>query len=228
MACKCNGASIGPIFLRIALGVIFLWAGLGKVIATSIVSGDDVKLLQEMGVTAKTATVQGATGTPAPAATDKMEVSNTYQIALMLKKYEKPAGDKQVQMWPKALTKNAWPVWAAYACTATELVGGMLLLVGGLTRLAAFGLASVMMTAMWLTVIGPAIASGKTHLGFLPADEPARATLLMGDFSMFQLQFVCFMMAMAVLCTGSGALGLDNVLFSKGGGKKPAKPAAEE
>jgi|GEM_PF-2592420 len=239
MACKCSGSSIGPLFLRIAVGIIFLWAALAKVIGTSEVSGADAAALKEMGVTPKTATVQGAATaasgkTPAtPAAVsggDKLEVSNAYRLALMLKGMEQPVGDKKIQMWPVALTKGEWPVWAAYACTAIELVGGALILVGGLTRLSAFGIASVMMVAMWLTVIGPAIASGNTHLGFLPADAPARATLLMGDFSMFQLQFLCLMMSLALVFLGSGALGIDNVLFGKGsGGKKPRPaPAAEE
>jgi uncharacterized membrane protein YphA (DoxX/SURF4 family) len=238
MACKCSGSSIGPLFLRIAVGIIFLWAGLAKVIGTSEVSGADAAALKEMGVTPKTATVQGAATaasgkTPATApipATDKLEVSNAYRLALMLKGMDKPVGDKQVQLWPVALTKERWPVWAAYACTAIELVGGALILVGGLTRLSAFGIASVMMVAMWLTVIGPAIASGHTHLGFLPADAPARATLLMGDFSMFQLQFLCLMMSLALVFLGSGALGIDNVLFGKGSSSKKPRPApaAEE
>lgn len=227
MACKCTGSSLGPLILRIALGIIFVWAGLTKVLATAEVTGDDVTKLKAMGVTPKTATVEGATGNPQAASNDKLQVSMGYMLALQLKNLEEPVGDNKLRLWPRPLTQGKWPVWAAYACTFTELVGGALLLIGGLTRLAAFGIAFTMMTAMWLTVIGPAIASGKTHLGFLPGAEP----LLGGNFMMVQFQFVLCLMAWAVVFTGSGALALDNILFA-GRGKKPSKPkpaaAAEE
>ncbi|HYE63412.1 MAG TPA: DoxX family membrane protein [Phycisphaerales bacterium] len=218
MACKCTSASLGPLILRTALAVVFIWAGLTKVLATTEVTGKDVTLLKEMGVTPKTATVDGVTGTPAAASSDKLEVSLAYTLALHLRKLEQPQGEQQITLWPKALTQDRWPVWAAYACTFTELVGGALLLIGGLTRLAAFGIATTMMTAMWLTVIGPAIASGKTHLGFLPDTEP----LLGGNFMMVQFQFTLCLAAWALVFLGCGALGLDNALFGRG--KKPSKP----
>ena len=143
MSCKPSGA-FGPVFLRICLGLIFVWAGLGKVLTTTTVTGSDVTLLKEMGVTPKTATVAGATGTPKAADSNELEVSNAYLLALSLKKAAVPVeaeGGGKMQLWPDALAKGRLPVYAAYACVLTELLGGALVLLGAITRLCAFGLA---------------------------------------------------------------------------------------
>jgi uncharacterized membrane protein YphA (DoxX/SURF4 family) len=224
MSCKSSG-TFGPVFLRICLGVIFIWAGLGKVITTTTVTGSDVTLLKEMGVTPKTATVAGATGKAAkPEDSNELEVSNAYLLALSLKKAAVPVegdGGGKMQLWPDALAKGKMPVYAAYACVLTELLGGALVLLGAITRLSAFGLASTMLIAMWLTQFGPAIQSGKTVLGFLPAHADA----LRADWSPLMLQFSLFCAAMALVFLGCGCLGIDRVLFGKSGGSP--KPKAE-
>jgi uncharacterized membrane protein YphA (DoxX/SURF4 family) len=212
------------VFLRICLGLIFVWAGLGKVLTTTTVTGSDVTLLKEMGVTPKTATVAGATGTPKAADSNELEVSNAYLLALSLKKAAVPVeaeGGGKMQLWPDALAKGRLPVYAAYACVLTELLGGALVLLGAITRLCAFGLACTMLVAMWLTQFGPAIQSGKTVLGFLPAHADA----LRADWQPLMLQFSLFSAAMALVFLGCGCLGVDRVLFGKSGGSP--KPKAE-
>lgn len=47
-----SGSSIAPIFLRLCLGITFVWAGLGKVMNESAVSGDAAAVLANMGVIA--------------------------------------------------------------------------------------------------------------------------------------------------------------------------------
>jgi uncharacterized membrane protein YphA (DoxX/SURF4 family) len=47
-----SGSSIAPIFLRLCLGITFVWAGLGKVMNESAVSGDSAAVLANMGVIA--------------------------------------------------------------------------------------------------------------------------------------------------------------------------------
>lgn len=222
MACKSSGGSFGPVFLRLCLGIVFIWAGLGKVVGTTTVSGQDAAALKEMGVTPKTATVQGATGTPAPAEADSLEVSNAYLLALMLKNAAKPAEGAAMALWPQRLSGGRWPVYSAYACVLTELVGGALVLLGALTRVSALGIATVMATAMWLTQIGPAVASGKTKLGFLP-DIP----IFGPGWDHLMLQFCLFSVAMALVWLGAGCLGLDRVLFPGAPAPKPKAPAAE-
>ncbi len=49
MAKSC-GTCCAPMFLRIALGVVFVWAGLGKVCNDVSVKGDDAAALANMGV----------------------------------------------------------------------------------------------------------------------------------------------------------------------------------
>ncbi|MEZ6319373.1 MAG: DoxX family protein [Phycisphaerales bacterium] len=110
--------------------------------------------------------------------------------------------------WPQALAKKPWPYALAWAVTLTELIGGVLLLVGLFTRLSALAISGVMLGAMWLTQIGPAIQSGHTILGFLPdypRFDPGWMTL-MWQFSLFAASFAVFLL-------GSGVIGIDRALF---------------
>lgn len=45
-----TGSSVAPLFLRFALGITFLWAGLGKVLQSMPVQGEDAAILANMGV----------------------------------------------------------------------------------------------------------------------------------------------------------------------------------
>jgi uncharacterized membrane protein YphA (DoxX/SURF4 family) len=214
MACKTSGAaSIGPIFLRLALGIIFIWAGLGKVLGKMEVKGDDVAVLKEMGI--------GAT-TPSGTEATVLEVPASNILALTIKKASVPPEDatNKIPLWPPALAQGPWPKYTAYTVTITELVGGALILFGALTRLSAFALAGVMLGAMWLTQFGPAIQSGSTQYGFLPDKS-----FFGPGWEHLQIQFILFCVAMGLLFTGCGKLGLDCALF---GGRPPApKPKPE-
>ncbi|MEL7471982.1 MAG: DoxX family protein [Planctomycetota bacterium] len=46
-----SAVNIAPLFIRLALGLTFIWAGLGKVIPTVPVSADEAATLIELGVT---------------------------------------------------------------------------------------------------------------------------------------------------------------------------------
>ncbi len=93
----------------------------------------------------------------------------------------------------------------------TEFFGGILLAIGLLTRPAAFALAYTMGVAMWLTVIGPAVQSGNTVAGFLPAydafDVNAWRTPLW--------QFALLGASLALLFAGSGTLAFDRAIFGR-------------
>jgi putative oxidoreductase len=102
----------------------------------------------------------------------------------------------------------------AWAVAITELAGGLCLLLGLLTRLAAFGIAGVMLGAMWLTQIGPAIQSGKTTLGFLP-DYGAFDGM---KWEPLMFQFALCAAALALAFLGPGRLSLDTALLSGRGG----------
>lgn len=289
MAKSAPTTSYGPCFLRLALGVIFLFAGLTKVVCTATVTGEDAVLLADMGITAdnaslpdtlahpetvlpkqpapslnpppvtnpanpaktraaRPAAVEGKSDRPrrqtlrnerapdAPVVTlaafaprsGAVQVSQAYMLALMLKKSAAPVADADhgPALWPAALASGRRPVYAAYACVLAELIGGAFVLVGALTRVGAVMIAGVMLTAMWLTQIGPAIRGGNALLGFLPRlamDDPAWQGL------MFQFTLLCA--ALALMALGCGRWGLDRSLFPRGGGgaakPRPAAPAEE-
>jgi uncharacterized membrane protein YphA (DoxX/SURF4 family) len=71
-----SAVTIAPIFLRIALGVIFVWAGLGKFFATGDVGPDEAARLANLGVLkpgapATPPQLPPAPGTPIPGETPK-------------------------------------------------------------------------------------------------------------------------------------------------------------
>jgi putative oxidoreductase len=89
------------------------------------------------------------------------------------------------------------PVWLGYVAAFTEFFGGMLLIVGLLTRVAAF-----------MTAIDMAVAIIKVHLH----------AGLMGPNS-FALPLSLFAMSLMLVFTGCGWLGLDDFV-GKGQGAR--------
>src|ERR1700733_13995443 len=86
------------------------------------------------------------------------------------------------------VTRLHLPVWLGYVAAFTEFFGGMLIVVGLLTRIAA------LMTAIEMAV---AIIKVHIHGG------------LMGPNS-FALPLTCFAIALMLVFTGCGWLGLDD------------------
>ncbi len=97
------------------------------------------------------------------------------------------------------VTRLHLPVWLGYASAFTEFFGGMLLIVGLLTRLAAL-----------MTAIDMAVAIAKIHLH----------GGLMGPNS-FAFPLALFSIALMLVFTGCGWLGLDD--FVGRGGSTRAK-----
>ncbi|MCK6477574.1 MAG: DoxX family membrane protein [Phycisphaerales bacterium] len=122
-----------------------------------------------------------------------------------------PDGSPGMALVPAKAADGKTPIILAWAATITELAAGVFVLIGFLTRLSAFSLACVMAVAMWLTQIGPAIASGAAKLGFLPnlpsAFDPGYQTLL--------LQFILLCASLSLMFAGAGMLSLDRLLFHR-------------
>ncbi|HZW08735.1 MAG TPA: DoxX family membrane protein [Phycisphaerales bacterium] len=285
--------ALAPVFLRLALAVTFLWAGLSKFMERDEFSGEDAAILANYGVIpnphraggpptlpdppAEEIDPQSAAGRrPAPAirlatwqpedapqteppaepdtetppaqresaapetapaprvlATaddfpEPVSARRYAQLVLLLHRAIHPGLDPEDssprrQLWPdidRTLDYDPWPVWAARAVALTEVIGGILVAIGLLTRLAALALAGVMLGALWLTTIGPAIQSGNTVLGVLPdypRFDPAWQTPLM--------QFIVLCMALALFFAGPGTLSLDRLLLGGPARTPPAKPA---
>lgn len=123
------------------------------------------------------------------------------------------SGKPRMKLWPAALGSGNWPRYFALAVVIAELGGGVLVGLGLLTRLGAASLAGVMLGAMWLDQIGPAMQAGNTILWLLPAhdawDVAAWRPLLW--------QFALLCCAGAVVLLGAGAPSLDRALGWFGG-----------
>lgn len=150
----------------------------------------------------------------------KTPVRPMYMLALGLRTAAEPPkrddGTTPMALWPASMGRGAWPLRWAYIVTGIELIGGVLVLIGVFSRLWAFLLACVMLGAIWLTQVGPAMQSGNAILGFLP-NHPAwdgeKWMPLMWTFGLL-------MMSLALLAGGPGRWSIDGMLFggSDGGG----------
>ncbi len=163
------------------------------------------------GALASTSTVTGRTFTPADFESNA-DLPMLYQVAITLHNYSTdPAvradGSKPMRLWPSSLGQGTWPVRLAWAVVLTEFVGGCLVLIGFLSRLAALGLAGVMLGALWLATIGPAIHAPTSFLGFLP-----KLSSFEGWHS-FMLQLCALACAVGVACIGAGWLSVDGFVF---------------
>lgn len=125
-----------------------------------------------------------------------------------------PTVTTPMPLWPAALASGRLPVYFAWAAALTEIIAGLFLLVGLLTRVSALSLAGTMLAAIWLTEIGPAIQSGNTVLSFIPAYGPFAfdaANKFMFASLLWQTSLLCS--ALALTFTGPGALSFDRALF---------------
>ncbi|MFG0259238.1 MAG: DoxX family membrane protein [Phycisphaerales bacterium JB041] len=275
------GLAIAPLFLRLVLALVFIWAGLGKFVHSFPVQGEDAAVLANYGVipnphapsraappidsddaadpiapeegdtdgggaidsgegpqarngpagpgSARLVSFQGAeparvlaTGADFPEA---VEVRGYAGLVLALHRAINPGLNPDdstplMRLWPDfdpGTEYDPWPRHAALAAALTELIGGILILVGLLTRFSAFAISNVMLVAMWLTGFGPAIQSGSTRLGFLP-DYPWFGS---DQWTLLLFQFSLCGAALALVFAGPGTLSLDRLLL---GGSRKAPP----
>lgn len=118
---------------------------------------------------------------------------------------------RPMPLWPSAIGSPPWPVVFARAAAWTELIAGVLLLVGLFTRLGGLSIAGIMGVAMWLTQIGPALQSGDTWLGFLPMNDPMDPA----SYTKILYQLALLAMGLALLFSGPGMLSIDRWIFGK-------------
>jgi putative oxidoreductase len=111
--------------------------------------------------------------------------------------YDKVIPSGALYAFTHGVTRMHLPVWLGYVAAFTEFFGGMLLILGLLTRIAAF-----------LTTIDMAVAIIKVHLhGGLEGP---------GSFA---LPLALFSIALMLVFTGCGLLGLDDFVGRGGGGR---------
>jgi uncharacterized membrane protein YphA (DoxX/SURF4 family) len=172
--------AIVPTLSRIVLCLAFLIAGYTKVFTTAEYDADKTRRLQELGVAVQMQP-EGASTAAA-----------MYNVALTVDR----AG------WP-------YPAHQAKAAAYTELIAGALLVVGLFSRLAALGLAGVMVAAFALTTF-PVLQS--TSLLQLPIP----------DYTRLIVQLALFVLAFGIVLTGPGPLSLDRFIFTSAAPPKKA------
>jgi len=154
--------------------------------------------------------------------TGPVVVRRLHGVTLALHHAGHPEADGARPLIPDWMLDGSRPVQLAWAAGLTELIGGVLVLLGLFTRLAALALAGVMAMALWLTSIGPVVmgpAGGASFLGILPALEGFSPQA----WSVWLWQFALLMSALALALSRPGLLALDGLLF--GAGRAHTKPA---
>ena len=270
--------ALAPLFLRLALALTFVWAGLGKFVHRFEVQGEQAAILANYGVlpnphapmpAAPPTETPPAEAEPTPEDTAPPGASDQPQSlapfgrrsTLVTWQTESPAlataadfpEPQSVRGWagivlllhsaihpglsaedssplrplwidfdPKT-DYDPWPRYAAMAAAATELVGGVLIGIGLLTRFSALGVEGVMLGAICLTEIGPAIKSGQTVLGILP-DHPAFDNQAWTG-PMWLLCLLCS--SLALFFAGPGTLSIDRLLLGGPPKPPPPKPASQ-
>lgn len=152
-------------------------------------------------------------------------VGRVHHITLMLHRAAHPA-DPAKQLWPAQLAGTETIILLAWTAVIVEVLGGALVLFGFLTRVAAIGLAGVMVVAMLLTTIGPAAISGDGFLGFLPQPRMADSQAWGQAWQSVLFQWSMLMMSLGVVLSGAGGLSLDRLIFGGRRGKAAAAKSA--
>lgn len=256
--------AVPPTLLRLLLAVVFIWAGLGKIVAEETVGPEQAAVLANMGAIpaprpslppppappqpnpdlpsppdssppadpgslgslnlhssgAQFLRVQSTPRTVSPADFPApVTVQRVYALAAALYQAAQPqpdhAGNPGRPLMPQRFGRGNWPIILAWTVALSEMIVGLMLLVGLLTRLAALAVAFIMLSAMWLTQIGPAVRSGQTFLGFLPSYPPFGS-----EWTTFLIQLAMLIPALCLVCSGAGPLSLDRAIF--------ARPPADE
>lgn len=151
---------------------------------------------------------------PAPPAppvlpqTGPVEAKRLYGIAVMLHEINHP-----------------YPVVMAWVAFVTEVVGGLLLIVGLFSRIWGLGLAVAMGYAFTLTTLAKIIDLAHAAAGSAAAISPIDFlqgfhALEFGDRLTCFLQIALFVMALCILFGGPGAFSLDRVIFGRPAGEK--------
>lgn len=246
-------STIGPIFLRAALGVTFVWLGVGKLVATEPVTPEQAALLANMGVPVadpakeppkdtpkdppkdakKEAPPAAATAAPKPLASafspgdfaPTSRVPRMYvEVSLVIDQASKPATD--------ANGKQVGPIWPAAAAQGAWpkylawAVTGCDLVLGG------FVLVGLLTRLSALALAGHMM--GAVWLVVIgPAYRSGTAVLgFLPNHDAFDVNawmkplwiLLLLCSTLALVCVGSGGLSLDRGLTNKGGGA-PKKPA---
>jgi uncharacterized membrane protein YphA (DoxX/SURF4 family) len=129
-------------------------------------------------------------------------------------------------LWPSFLSTPAWMERMAWTAALTQFIGGILVLLGLLTRPAALGILCTLVTALWLTQIGPSIGAAGSFMGFLPDPAMADPTAWNSSNSgwlMMLWEFTLGCVALGLVLSGPGRVSMDSLIFRRGDEDAPKK-----
>jgi len=156
--------------------------------------------------------------TPAPSVNERRKVNF---LALMIRSAT-VSDERGVSLLPNFFGQGEWPMRLAWIAALTELIGGFFVLLGFLTRISALGLAFTMLTALWMTAIGPVVLfDAPSSFFFLPALDDFAIDAWRG----WLWQLALLGAALSVTLSGAGALSADRMLIGRRASKK-ARPKA--
>lgn len=188
-----------PLLARLVLCAAFIPIGWQKIMTVETYTGPGVATIRAMQAD-PLSTPDVPDLAQASPSTESVEVRRVYELAVMLAEHRIPA-----------------PAIAAWVVAITELVGGGLLLVGLLSRIWAFGLATAMGLAFTITSWPIIAASSPWELGVFELDLP--------DYLRATSQLGLGTLALIVLLTGPGAIAIDHAIFSR---RTPAKASTSQ
>ncbi len=146
-----------------------------------------------------------------------------YGLSVMLHNASQP-DDKGRVAWPAALATPPALRLLPWFVAVTELLGGVLVLLGFMTRIWAFALAGTMIVALWLTQIYPAWTGGGAFLWVLPQPMLSDPAKWSSAWEKMLFQFALLMIALGLAFSGAGRLSMDGWMF-RPTPKAPPKPA---
>ena len=115
------------------------------------------------------------------------------------------------------------PVYVAHTIAVAELMAGVLLLLGIYCRFWALLTGAIMLGAILIDQVAPALRSGNTTLWLLPGPGPGQAW---HDFDIYRgllLQVALAAMSFCIVLIGAGAVALDNAQLLASKSAKPKR-----
>ncbi len=148
---------------------------------------------------------------------DLPKLKRLYGVAVKVSHAANPRPDAEgntpTPVLPSFMGDNQTPKYIGWAAAVGEIFAGGFLLIGFMARLSGLVAAGVMVMAMWLTNIGPAVMGHvPAKFGFLPYPESG-SFFDVPFYTELGWQLALLAAAVALLFSGSGTLSLDRILF---------------
>ena len=239
-----SGTAIVPTLSRLVLALAFITVGFNKLTTDATFSADDAERLREVDVEVRSVTAAVEPNIELARYPQDQEAAQPPAEDIVPPPVEEQAqpeppeegvGKDIVIRLPQGLysarklhvvtlecVKAGWGDYSPYLAwlmALTEFAGGILLLVGFLSRVWGLGLAIGMGVAIYLTTWGSYIDAGP----FIVAQGENNFALFNQTFTQLGLG----LLALGIFLTGPGPLSLDRLVFGRRGGGRRAADAAD-